>query len=130
MANIVTTCVICHRRFPTNEIRKRKTCGITCQRTLNIRQGSAVATKYADDDESQDAEIKIRIQLLRQAGPKASGYGRRRAKCECCGQRVVLVDSVAGSVWLQAHRGLDGLRCDGSRHVVKYREGNEVLMED
>ena len=45
-------------------------------------------------------------------------------------QRVELVPSVAGSVWLKSHRGLDGQRCDGSRHVVKYHEGSEVLTED
>jgi hypothetical protein len=128
MANVTVTCKICRRRFPTNENRKRKTCSVTCHRTLKIRNGTEHAKKHDKPDDQ--SEIKLRISMLRQQAPKASGYGRRRSKCECCGQRVELVESVAGSVWLKAHRGLDGLRCDGSRHVVKYREGNEVLLED
>lgn len=142
-AQKILVCCICKRRFRTRRVRK--TCSEECFlanqkrfQELRCRQYEAQQAKrktpvrldHEPVYDHQEIQARAREVFAKQNAHYWRVTDERRSKCEVCGRRVRLFSSVAGSVWLRLHRDRDGEVCSGSRSVVKYREGVEVLCDD
>jgi predicted nucleic acid-binding Zn ribbon protein len=129
MAQAMRRCSVCRTLYPVGR-RNRKTCSDKCRVTLAVmhdreRQAAILAaskkaTAKPDGSVSQ-SDITARSAIARSLRvvqrPVAGNEPRR--KCEVCCQRVRLINSVAGAVWLRQHQH-NGQICDGSRAVVCY----------
>ena len=128
MAQAMRRCSVCRTLYPVGR-RNRKTCSDECrvklavmhdqERQAAIRQSTAARqlTLVPMKTINIPAAAAL-VRSLRVVQRPIVGHEPRR-KCEVCLQRVRLINSVAGAVWLRQHKH-NGQICDGSRSVVCY----------
>jgi hypothetical protein len=139
----IKKCVVCKKKMKVFNFRPRKTCGKECQAKLASQCGGQW---QADMAEKAGLTPVKKPKVLRprdptpieiaQAAPLRGSLrivdrciaAEPRRKCPCCLRPVRLVNSVAGTVWLRAHRSVTGMECLGSRHIISYPR--EKVVDD